>query len=259
MGCHECGAAEVGVRYGDARLCDGCFNDRVAEAAGLPRLPTPPPPLVLAGRDGREHQLRFRFLRAPTGLEVLLEETNVPPGEGYRFAVRGDRAADPEPLVEHVSAIARRELARQYLQPASHRSGWIVGDDDEVGGRFVWNDDGLTGRPYNVVVDGRTLSWEELGEALEPYEGWNLRLVIEDRVEEGRRDAAIVDIAARRLAERRVPSAEAETCRAPHPRLQSTHRPQMTTKQCLRRHPSAQQRTSETRSDPMKERPPALA
>ncbi len=63
------------------------------------------------------------------------------------------------------------------------------------GGRAVRvNDEGESGRPFNVVIDGRVLTWEELGQALEPYEGWNFRLVIEDRVEEARSDADVVDI-----------------------------------------------------------------
>jgi hypothetical protein len=39
--------------------------------------------------------------------------------------------------------------------------------------RLVWRDD----RPgYDVVVDGRRLTLEEFGSALEPLEGWTFRL-----------------------------------------------------------------------------------
>ena len=48
---------------------------------------------------------------------------------------------------------------------------------DALAGRLVWNeDDG----PYDVIVDGRRLSWEQFGRALEPFEGWRFRLIIED-------------------------------------------------------------------------------
>ncbi len=47
----------------------------------------------------------------------------------------------------------------------------------EVEGRLVWRDD----RPgYDVVVDGRRLTWEEFGDALEPFEGWTFRLSIRE-------------------------------------------------------------------------------
>lgn len=54
-------------------------------------------------------------------------------------------------------------------------------------------------------MDGRVLTWEQLGEALESYEGWKFRLVIDDRVEEGRGDAAIIDIGKARVGTRRTP------------------------------------------------------
>lgn len=44
------------------------------------------------------------------------------------------------------------------------------------------------------MIDGRTMSWEELGMALEPYEGWGFRLVIEDRVQDARSDAEIIEL-----------------------------------------------------------------
>ena len=65
---------------GPAQLCDACYNDRTAALTGWPRLPHPPPPIVITGADGRTHDLRFRVLRAPAGVEVKLEETGVAPG-----------------------------------------------------------------------------------------------------------------------------------------------------------------------------------
>ncbi|MCA1671896.1 MAG: hypothetical protein LC799_06710, partial [Actinobacteria bacterium] len=56
------------------------------------------------------------------------------------------------------------------------------------------NDDHSSGTPYNVVIDGRTLTWEELGLALDSYEGWNFRLVIEDRVADARTEAELIDL-----------------------------------------------------------------
>ena len=104
------------------------------------------------------------------------------------------RLPDPPPLVADVRSRAEAEISRQYLHRATHRHGWIVGDDDEVAGRLVWNDDGDNGKPYHAVVDGRTLSWEALGLALEPYEGWGFRLVIEDRVHDVRSDAEVIEL-----------------------------------------------------------------
>jgi hypothetical protein len=178
-------------------LCDGCFNARAAALAGMPPPPAPPAPIVLTGPDGRAHRMRFRLLWAPVGIELMLDEADVNVGEGYRFAVLGDFDADVDALVAQVQAIAEREVARQYLEPAEHGTGWMVTEDDEVAGRLVWSDEGR-GAPYDVVIDGRLLTWEEFGAALGPYEGWNFRLVIEDRVAEARSDAKVIELARRR-------------------------------------------------------------
>lgn len=88
-----------------------------------------------------------------------------------------------------VEAIARREVGRQYLEPAEHRAGWRVTDGDEAAGRFVWSE--RSDDAPDVVIDGRRLSWEEFGEALGSYEGWNFRLVVEDRVVEAEAGGAV--------------------------------------------------------------------
>ena len=133
-------------------------------------------------------------------VEVKLEETGVEPGEGYDFAVLGDHGAHVASLLRQVRAMAEREVARQYLEPATHGAGWRVTDGDEVVSRFIWSDEGAAGAPFDVVIDGRTLTWEQFGEALSAYEGWNFRLLIEDRVAEAETEteAGVITIARHR-------------------------------------------------------------
>ncbi len=200
MACQDCGDPDASVVLGGVEVCDRCYDRRVAEIMGLPRLGDPPPPLVLAGPDGRSHRLGFRLWRAGTGIEVQLKELDVPIGEGYQFAVLGDHDADVAVLVEQMRGVAEAGIGRCYLEGSAYRGGWVL-RDDEVAGRLLWNDEGESGKPYDVVVDGRTLSWEELGNALEPFEGWCFRLVIEDRVQEvstvtqeARTDAKVIEL-----------------------------------------------------------------
>ena len=194
VACEDCGEPDTKVSLGGVDVCDRCFDRRMSAHTGLPRLPEPPSPITISGPDGRGHQLRYRIWRAGVGIEVQLNETGVPVGEGYQFAVLGDNDAEVDGLVAEVRSMAEAEISRQYMQRSTHRHGWMVGDDDEVAGRLVWNDEGDNGKPYNVVVDGRTMSWDELGMALEPYEGWGFRLVIEDRVRDLRSDAEVIEL-----------------------------------------------------------------
>lgn len=175
-------------------LCDRCADRRVAAHTGFPELPPPPAPITFAGPDGERHVLAFRLWRAPTGIEVELHETGVPEGEGYSFAVLGAHDADITVLVDHVRSRALAEISRLQLEPNPHREGWLV-RGDEVTGRLEWNSERGVGGPYNAVVDGRTLTWDELGRALEPFEGFRFRIVIEDPCDDLRPHAAIIPIA----------------------------------------------------------------
>jgi hypothetical protein len=190
--CEDCGVVDPRTTLDGALLCDRCTDRRIAATTGHPELPDPPPPLEIIGRNGQRHVLTFRIWRAPTGVEVELDEAGVPIGEGYHFAVLGPHDANIDELVTCVQSQAKAEVSRQYLEPNPHRSGWIV-QADEVAGRFIYSEDSGTGGSYDVVVDGRTLTWEEFGEALEPYEGWRFRMVIEDRCVDLRPDADVVD------------------------------------------------------------------
>ncbi len=208
MGCEDCGAAEARILLGGVSLCDACYDARVSVLTGRPPVGPAPAPLVLVGPDGRAHELRYRVMRGPAGVEVKLEERRVPVGDGYEFAVLGDHDAEVAPLVAQVEAIARREVGRLYLEPAGHHPGWSLTEAGEARGRLVWNDGSHRGVPYDVVIDGRKLSWEEIGEALGSYEGWNFRLEIEDGIVaaeaaggvsgEGEADAEMIPIDRRR-------------------------------------------------------------
>ncbi len=85
-------------------------------------------------------------------------------------------------------------MSRQYLELNPHRSGWIS-RKDEVAGMLIFSEENGIGGPYDVVVDGRTLTWEEFGRSLEPFEGWRFRLVIEDRCVDLRPDADVLELA----------------------------------------------------------------
>ncbi|MET7622369.1 hypothetical protein [Streptomyces sp. NPDC005408] len=186
-GCRECGRRPADQWLNDeGPLCDPCLNERIAAVTGMPRLPLAPPPVEVVGGDGRRHGLRYRLWRAPTGISVRLVEDRGEADDGFEFAVLGDHDADVDQLAAQVRAEAEAEINRCYLEPTPQGAGWqLVGDN--AAGRLVAD---MDGGPVRVVVDGRTLSWEELGEALSPFEGWRFRLTIDDPVTDARSDAA---------------------------------------------------------------------
>ncbi len=132
--------------------------------------------------------MRYRIWRAPTGVVVELREDDVPDGEGFEFGVLGGHEAEVGPLADAVREQAAAQVRRRYLEPGPDGVGWRLAGD-EIAGRLVYNPEG---GPYRVVVDGRSLSWQELGEALESFEGWRFRLVIEDAMADMRPNADVL-------------------------------------------------------------------
>ena len=169
--CADCGTNRERINLGAIPLCDRCFDVRIAEATGWPRLPEPPPPESITGPDGRVHRIEYRIWRSPGGVAVEAEEGGAS-FDGYYVEVVGADDADPAPLVERARAAIRRRIGRQDLELAPGGAYWIISDFD-LRGRLVWSEQA---GPYDVVVDGRHLTWVELGQALEPFEGWEFRL-----------------------------------------------------------------------------------
>ncbi len=85
-------------------------------------------------------------------------------------------------LVERLRLQVRDEIGARHLEPNPSRPGWLL-RGHQVAGRLVWAGEDA---PYAVVIDGRTLSWEEFGRTLEPFEGRRFRLVIDDDIDDVR-------------------------------------------------------------------------
>ena len=105
-------------------------------------------------------------------------------------------------LVDAVVARATASLATgPHLEPTTHGSGWQVAGD-AVEGRFEWGPGRTHDDPYDVIVDGRRLTWDEFGRTLASFEGWRFRLLIEDPCDDLRPDADVITLPASQRQER---------------------------------------------------------
>jgi hypothetical protein len=190
--CRDCGGPDPRVSIDGDHLCDRCADRRNAHVTGYPELPDPPESIVLTGVDG-PITLRFRLWRVSTGVEMELKDASLEPRQGFYVAVLGSHDADIADLEAYLIRTAKEQLGTRYLTPSTHRAGWILGEEhDELRGWLVWHEGTGVGTPYDVVVDGKTLSWEELGQALEAYEGWRFILRLEDPCDDVRPDATVL-------------------------------------------------------------------
>jgi hypothetical protein len=162
-------------------LCDRCFDDRIVAGTGLPRLPDAPTPVAITDADGTAHVMTYRLSPGPTGISARLVEQDPPPGGGYEFEEFGDHDADPKMLLDLVTVRADTEMTRRSL--TRNISGqWEICHDEgspatEVVGRI---ETVPPFGPLTLVVDGHAVSWDELGQALSAYEGWQFVLRITD-------------------------------------------------------------------------------
>jgi hypothetical protein len=190
IACERCGAlvprhdlTHFTTESGSSELCTICFNADVAKRSGINDFDNHPlDPISITAASGVIHQfhLRTRLLGAIVTLEAYELKDNEP--SGYQFQLVGepdeDRFAQLGRLVERI----RRTLATKYLEEGQ---GGLQIKDMEVKGTIeadMSDESDLWGsRMPMLVIDGRDVSWEEFGQMVMTFEGFQFKLEIVDR------------------------------------------------------------------------------
>jgi len=160
-------------------LCSRCYNDTVAEYLGLDYEHVAFEPVTLEDRDGMHHTFQFRTHVFSDQLSLEALETG--PGEGYEFSVIADAQQDLFVTFRELFERIRRELSREHIEP--ERDGHQITDAGVVRGQITSDPDGFDSMPL-LIVDGKPVTWEELGRMVSPYMGFRFKLEIFDRSEE---------------------------------------------------------------------------
>lgn len=188
--CHTCRAAIAGydsVHYGSLEtgyrdLCSRCFNEEVARLGGLKFEHVQFEPVEMMDAAGEPH--RFHFRVRLSGERVALEGFELKDGApgGYIFEVLGDPEGDLFALMAPLHERMRRALAQHHLERDEGSAGLRI-TDFLVRGRIDW-DESQDGHVPLLVIDGREVTWEQFGQMLMSYEGWQFRLEIKDPSDE---------------------------------------------------------------------------
>ncbi|MEE4271894.1 MAG: hypothetical protein V2I67_09470 [Thermoanaerobaculales bacterium] len=156
-------------------LCLECFNSFVSDQAGLgfehPRFL----PLAIDDCEGNPHTFEFRTMLSGDVVTLRAIEPLDNGKQGYEFLVVGDPEDDPMHLFRRLYDSMTRELSRKYLVESD--LGPQIGDADEVRAQVSWDSE-RDGRVPLLVIDGREISWDELGRMLMTYEGFKFKLEI---------------------------------------------------------------------------------
>lgn len=184
--CSACGAnvssydgVTVGYKEGTKFLCSRCYNESIAEHLGLDYKHISFDPLTIRDIDGAPHT--FQFLPHVFGDQLSLEALEVGPEEGYEFSVITDAEQDLFVTFQTLFERIRRELGRRHIEPDGN--GFRISQDDVVRGQITDDPDTFEQMPL-LIIDGRPITWKELGRMVAPNTGFRFKLEIFDRSEE---------------------------------------------------------------------------
>ena len=91
------------------------------------------------------------------------------------------RAEEVQKLHHKLLGKMRRALTWQHLVEEDGRLS--VSDDLKVRGRFNWDDE-TNGTLPLLVINGKAVTWDDFGQILMTYEGWQFKLEIYDPSDE---------------------------------------------------------------------------
>lgn len=176
--CVHCGDFEQGYRI----LCNRCFNDLMAEQAGLADFDNSQIESIrLTDVSGVEHQ--FQFTTRLLGDRLAIEAFEWKDGDrnGYQFQILGTPEEERFALLGKLVGKMRRALATKYLveEPGY---GLLIADRC-VRGRVAFDPESESHMPM-VVIDGKDVTWDAFGQMMRSFEGWQFRLDLVDRSDE---------------------------------------------------------------------------
>jgi hypothetical protein len=184
--CDACGdliraydGVSVGYKEGTKLLCSRCYNDSVAEYMGLDYEHVAFDPLTVRDIDGVSHTFQFRT--HIFGDQLSLDALEVGPEEGYELSVIADAEQDLFVTFQKLFERIRRELGRRHIEPDGN--GYRITRDNVVRGRITDDPSSFVQMPL-LIIDGTSVTWEELGRMVAPNVGFCFKLEIFDRSEE---------------------------------------------------------------------------
>ena len=139
-------------------------------------------PITLKDRDGEDHTFHFQTRLFGDNVNIQALEIKEGAPKGYEFSEYGYAEDDLLGLFTRLVNRLRRELERTHIEPCD-LLGYRITDQSIVRGHITW-DDKTDGEVPCLIIDGKELSWHQLGRMLMTYEGFDFKLEIFDGTED---------------------------------------------------------------------------
>jgi hypothetical protein len=170
------------MEHGYRQLCRQCLNTEMAEAMKLEGFEHAKfEPVGLADSTGEVHEFHFRTNLFGTGVALDAFELRDADLSGYQFQIIGNPEDDLLVLLGQLIQKIRRGLSTKHVVDGQH--GLQIADDRVVRGKIEW-DVAHDGRVPLLIIDGREITWDELGRMIMSFEGWQFKLTVGDKSEE---------------------------------------------------------------------------
>jgi hypothetical protein len=162
-------------------LCSKCYNHEVSRINGFQFEQITFQPLEIEDLDGEKHTFHFRTFIMGRKVFIHAVEIEKQDLSGYQFSVQGDKEKNLLNLFAMLVSRLERELSRKHIEfETGFYSSYKITDEDIVRG-YITSYAGQACEGPCLVVDGKKITWEELGRMLQVYEGFHFKLEIFDK------------------------------------------------------------------------------
>ncbi|UOR11333.1 DUF7713 domain-containing protein [Halobacillus amylolyticus] len=163
----------------EAGLCWSCYNQIISEELGV-ELTNEMKEVALRDHAGVLRRFSITQRLDPLGIFMEAVEMNEC---GYAFAVHGELDDDQQSLLQKLLDKVKAGLAESYVEKDAFPNGQTYHSitNDHFLGRI---DHGGEHDGPVVVIDGKPYTWEEVGEMMKSYEGFQLQVKIFDMTDD---------------------------------------------------------------------------
>lgn len=164
-------------------LCFSCYNEMMADYLDIDFETIAFDDIDLEDKDGVKH--RFSFYTHIAGDKVGMEaiEQKDDDSSGYQFYVISDVEEDLLILYKNLYERMKRGLSQKHIEE-SDINPYSFTNRDTVRGYIAYDPDNDEDNIPMVVIDGKEITWLELGKMVSIYESFNFKLEIFDKTEE---------------------------------------------------------------------------
>jgi hypothetical protein len=161
---------------GAEHLCFSCYNKMMEAELGV-KLETKMETFSLKDGAGNERHFSVNERLDPIGIFMEAVENK---DNGYQFAVHGELDGDQKELYKRLVEKVQKGIQRFHIEEGRFPNGqkYQTIAHNEVIGRLDYD-------PYNestplVIIDGKPYTWEQLGEMVMSFEGFQIRVKMVD-------------------------------------------------------------------------------